>query len=36
MVLMPFTFWVSDVFSRLIDVKSVKFAKWVSEKMFIS
>ena len=35
-VLLPATFWASDVFSRLVDVKCVKFAKWVSEKTFIT
>lgn len=36
LILMPVTFWASDVFSRLVDVKSVKFAKWVSEQIFTS
>lgn len=35
MVLAPFTFWVSDVFSRLVDEKCVKFARWASTKCFI-
>lgn len=34
MVLMPVMFWASDVFSRLVDVKCVKFAKWVWDKTF--
>lgn len=36
MVLVPFTFWVSDVFSRLVDQNCVKFARWMSSKCFIN
>jgi peptidoglycan/LPS O-acetylase OafA/YrhL len=35
-ILLPVTFWASDVFSRLVDAKCVRFAKWVSEKTFTS
>jgi hypothetical protein len=35
MILAPFTFWISDVFSRLVDEKCVKFARWASSKCFI-
>lgn len=29
------TFWVGDVFWRLVDIKCIQFAKWVSEKAFV-
>ena len=34
-ILGPVTFWVADVFSRLVDEKCVKFARWISTKVFI-
>jgi peptidoglycan/LPS O-acetylase OafA/YrhL len=30
----PVTFWVSDVFSRGVDERCVRFARWVSVKCF--
>ena len=33
LVVFPTIFWTADVVWRLIDMKSVKFAKWVSEKV---
>jgi len=35
MVLVPITFWISDVFSRCIDEKCVRFARWVGTKCTI-
>lgn len=35
LILLPFTFWISDVFSRLVDEKCVKFARWMSSECFI-
>ena len=35
MVCGPVTFWVADVFTRLVDEKCVKFARWVSDKAFV-
>lgn len=29
------TFWAADVFSRLVDVQCVEFARWVSKKCFV-
>lgn len=34
-LLLPFTFWVADLFWRGVDVRSVSFAKWVGEKCFV-
>ena len=34
-VLILVSFWVSDVFSRGMDEKCVKFARWVSERCFV-
>lgn len=34
-VLLPFTFWVSDLFWRGVDVRSVGLAKWVGEVCFV-
>lgn len=31
----PVTFWVSDVFSRGVDERCVKFARWVGTKCFV-
>lgn len=31
---LPVLFWVSDVFARLVDMKAVAFAKWLSQKAF--
>jgi peptidoglycan/LPS O-acetylase OafA/YrhL len=33
LVVFPTIFWVADVVWRLIDMKSVKFARWVSDKV---
>ena len=30
----PVTFWTSDVFSRGVDEKCVRFARWVGTKCF--
>lgn len=35
MALFPVTFWVSDLFSRFVDEKSVRFARWLSFKCFV-
>ena len=34
-VYVQFTLWAADVFWRLVDAPSVKFAKWVEKKCFI-
>ncbi|KAE8441532.1 hypothetical protein EG329_004878 [Mollisiaceae sp. DMI_Dod_QoI] len=34
-LLLPFTFWVSDLFWRGVDVRSVKFAKWFGDVCFV-
>lgn len=35
MAIAPVMFWVSDLFWRGVDVKSVAFARWIGEKCFI-
>jgi hypothetical protein len=35
LVLMPITIWISDVFSRGVDERCVRFARWVSERCFV-
>lgn len=35
LVLFPVTFWVADVFTRLVDEKCVKLARWVSDRAFV-
>jgi len=34
LVQIPVTFWAADVFSRLVDERSVRFARWVCIKSF--
>ena len=34
-VLIPVTFWAADVFSRVVDERCVRFARWLSEKCFV-
>jgi len=34
-VSVPVTFWVSDVFSTLVDERSLRFARWVNERAFV-
>lgn len=31
----PVTFWVADVFTRVVDERCVRFARWVSDRAFI-
>lgn len=35
LILAPLTFWVADVFSRVVDEKCVKLARWISTKAFV-
>jgi peptidoglycan/LPS O-acetylase OafA/YrhL len=35
LVLTPITFWVADVFSRLVDERCVRLARWVSTRCFV-
>ena len=35
LAVVPLTFWVADVFSRMIDERAVRFARWVCQKAFM-
>ena len=35
-IMAPLTFWAADVFTRAVDERSVRFARWVAGKALVS